>query len=63
VSKLLKVVKYLNQLYPFLVLVTKALDIHHAPVGTEVPFSDVKFKIKGNVYEVRGAIIKIGGNN
>lgn len=60
-SKLAKVMKYLDIVSELLEIVAKVeLLANYAKVGDRIGFSDIKFKFKGKEYEIKGTIERIG---
>jgi len=62
-NDLMKALKYLKQLNLLLQILERTAILYHAPAGSEAPFSGIRFKYKGDIYEIRGVIRKISDTN
>jgi len=62
-NELMKALKYLKQLHLLLQILERTVILEHAPAGSEAPFSGIRFKYRGDIYEVRGVIKKIADTN
>lgn len=54
-----KIIKYWSILSKIVDIIVKIEMMREAPVGYSVEFSDIKWSVKGKVYEIKGKVERV----